>query len=169
MFPVTAHPNPPLSSFFHKRLLSCSSLLFDSLTYFLAYALTCNSWNVLSPLSQHGGGALAGLTVHFRGCTAWFLSDQVSYDTRPKCYKEWLPTCEQIVKKCGVAAGAAALIAAQYPSLSMSNMKASMLGSVTPVAGLSGYCQTNVSFCSSSRNPKPMAHTLLRTNVKCDL
>lgn len=45
----------------------------------------------------------------------------------------------------GVNAGAAALIAAQYPSLSVTNMKASMLASVTPVAGLNGYCQTNVS------------------------
>ncbi|DBA75377.1 TPA: hypothetical protein ACH3X1_010643 [Trebouxia sp. C0004] len=40
-------------------------------------------------------------------------------------------------------AGAAALIAAQYPSLSVTNMKASMLASVTPVAGLNGYCQAN--------------------------
>jgi len=45
-----------------------------------------------------------------------------------------------------LTAGAAALIAAQYPSLSVTNMKASMLASVTPVAGLNGYCQTNVSF-----------------------
>ncbi|DBB17084.1 hypothetical protein WJX82_005043 [Trebouxia sp. C0006] len=40
-------------------------------------------------------------------------------------------------------AGAAALMAAQYPTLSVTNMKASMLASVTPVAGLTGYCQTN--------------------------
>ncbi len=50
-----------------------------------------------------------------------------------------------MANKFSAAAGAAALIAAQYPSLSVTNMKASMLGSVTPVAGLSGYCQTSVS------------------------
>ena len=48
-----------------------------------------------------------------------------------------------------LTAGAAALMAAQYPSLSVTNMKASMLASVTPVAGLTGYCQTNVSLTHS--------------------
>ena len=49
-----------------------------------------------------------------------------------------------------LTAGAAALIAAQYPSLSVTNMKASMLASVTPVAGLNGYCQTNVSLATNT-------------------
>ncbi len=55
-----------------------------------------------------------------------------------------------------LSAGAAALMAAQYPSLSVTNMKASMLASVTPVAGLTGYCQTNVSLAHSHNHSSLM-------------
>lgn len=36
-------------------------------------------------------------------------------------------------------------MATQFPGVSIANLKASMLGSVTPVAALNGLCQTNVS------------------------
>ena len=41
-------------------------------------------------------------------------------------------------------AGAAALMASEFPSLTAADMKASMLSSVTPVAKLQGYSQTGV-------------------------
>ena len=46
----------------------------------------------------------------------------------------WLHNC----------AGAAALMASEYPSLTAADMKASMLSSATPVAKLQGYSQTGV-------------------------
>ena len=47
---------------------------------------------------------------------------------------KWLDDC----------AGAAALMAAEYPSLTAADMKATMLSSATPVAKLQGYSQTGV-------------------------